>query len=371
MTDKTPETPQTPEEEGKAVVIDAAAGEKVDDTDIRGQFEREGDYRFQLDIFEGPLDLLLYLIKVNELDVNEVALSKITGQYLEHVRLMETLDLEMAGDYLVVAATLINIKLRSILPDPEAEEEEDGEELDDLLGARQLMQQLIEYRKFKEAAQKLGQQAEHQSRIFFREVALPKLVEAEHDPVIEGDLEKLIQAFMRVIKFVDRKEYHAVNPEEFHVEDKVTMLRQRLFTEKQHDLFGLFGECRAKLEMIVLLMALLELCKLKEVRIRQGETPEVLFIVRRDLDDREPDEVEYDRQNDTGAAESEQKDVAPQEPTAIHNAAEIPEVSLQSDQSSEADEADESIDESDSSAAVIELHTTDDDNDETDEHDRD
>src|SRR3990172_6578091 len=111
------------------------------------------DYKVKIDIFEGPLDLMLHLLKVNELEIGEISISTITGQYLDYLRLMETLDLEVAGEFLVMAATLLNIKLRSILPSAEEEiEQEEEAELDNYLTARALMQRLIEYRRFKEAA---------------------------------------------------------------------------------------------------------------------------------------------------------------------------------------------------------------------------
>ena len=237
------------------------------------------DYTIKLDIFEGPLDLLLHLIKVNELEVTEIAISKITSQYLDTMRLMESLDLEVAADYLVMAATLINIKLRALLPQADdLEEESDEAELDEFLSARQLMQRLVEYRKFKEAATELGKRNEHQSQIFLREVALPKLAEAEATPPLRGDLETLLEAFTRVIRFVERRDYHPIAGEEYHVDDKITLLRRRLLIDEKMELGKIFVECRARLEMIVTLLAILELIRLKELHLVQGETFGEVFI---------------------------------------------------------------------------------------------
>ncbi len=229
------------------------------------------DCTFTLPVFQGPLDLLLHLIKVNELEISEISISQITGQYLDYLRLMETLDLEVAGDYLVMAASLINIKLRALLPDAEEEIEPEEEEVDNFLTARALMQRLIEYRKFKEAAAGLGDRAERQSQIFIREVALPQLAEAESTPQIRGDLTLLLEAFTRVIRFVERRDYHQVQQENYTIEDKISMVRRRLLVEEGFDLGEIFLECHDKVEMIVTLLAMLELCRLKEVTIRQGE----------------------------------------------------------------------------------------------------
>src|SRR5690242_5593709 len=142
------------------------------------------EYKVKLPIFEGPLDLLLHLIRQNEMEISEISISQITSQYLDYLRYIEALDLEVAGDFLVMAATLLNIKLRSLLPASEEDEQAaQEEELDNFMSARQLMARLIEYRKFKEAAHDLGQRAERQAQIFVREVALPAIAEAQKDEV--------------------------------------------------------------------------------------------------------------------------------------------------------------------------------------------
>ncbi len=239
------------------------------------------DYRVKLQIFEGPLDLLLHLIKINEMEITEITISDITGQYLEYLHLMESLDLEIAGDYLVLAATLLNIKLRTLLPSQEEEVVEE-EELDDYLSARNLMQKLIEYRRFKEAALDLGQRAKDQAELFCREVALPKLNEAQKDPEIEGDLQTLLGAFSRVIHFVERRDYHQVEADNVSVEDLILRVRQKLFLENRFSIFRLFEECQSRIEMVVCLFALLELCRLKELRIVQGENFSDATITARD-----------------------------------------------------------------------------------------
>jgi segregation and condensation protein A len=247
------------------------------------------EVKFRLDVFEGPLDLLLHLIKTNELEISEISLSKITSQYLEYTRLMEAMDLEVAGDYLVMAATLINIKLRALLPSPEDEVEPEGEQdLDDFMSAKLLLARLIEYRKFKEASQRLGERAERQAQIFMREVALPRMAQAEEDVVLHGELDLLLSAFARVIRFVDRRDYHQVQAEEFSIEDKIAFLRRRLVVEDRIELTALFQACQAKVEAIALLIAVLELCRLKELRVIQGDNfDHVLLVARRVADEQE------------------------------------------------------------------------------------
>ena len=261
------------------------------------------EYTVKLPSFEGPLDLLLHLIKVNELEITEISISQITSQYLEYLRLMEKLDLEIAGEFIVMAATLLNIKLRSLLPTSEEEAEEESAELDDFVSARALMQRLIEYRRFKEAGQGLGRRFEHQSQVFMREVALPKMLEAEQDSEYRGDMEKLMEAFTRVLRFVDRKPFHAVQGEEFHVEDKITMLRRAMLIEPRVSLMEVFKACRARLEMIVTLIAVLEMCRLKEVGISQPDIYGDALIYRRET---EPDLIEQSERNEELAREEQE-----------------------------------------------------------------
>src|SRR5437773_11265695 len=107
------------------------------------------DYKVKLQVFEGPLDLLLHLVRINEMDIYDIKIAEVTRQYLEYIRLMQSLDLEVAGEFLVMASTLVNIKLRSLLPDTGEEPIED-EEIGDIITAQALMEQLVQYRKFKE-----------------------------------------------------------------------------------------------------------------------------------------------------------------------------------------------------------------------------
>jgi segregation and condensation protein A len=226
------------------------------------------DYKIKIPVFEGPMDLLLHLVKINEMDIHDIRIAEVTRQYLDYIRLMETLNLEVAGDFLVMASTLINIKLRSLLPDSGDEESED-EEIGDIITARALMEQLIQYRKFKEAAARMQEREEHQSLIFFREVALPQFASVDDD--LRGDLEKMLTAFSRVLRFVDTKGWHLVTEEEYSLEQKLESIQERIQSEKRLDLAELFHECRSKVEMIVVILALLELCRQKVVSLSQSD----------------------------------------------------------------------------------------------------
>ena len=241
----------------------------------------EEAYKVKLDVFEGPLDLLLHLVKINEMEISEIRISEITSQYLDYLRLMESLDLDIAGDFLVMAATLLNIKLRSILPDSERDEDED-EEIDDILTARALMEKLIEYRKFKEAASYLRDQEQHRSRLFIRDVALPRMAQTEPEDDLRVDLDTLIGAFSRVVRFIDARGWHLVTEEEYSVEEKMDLIEKRLEIQPRLELEEFFRDCSSKLEMIVLLLALLELFHRKVLRLDQSEAMGPIYIFRRD-----------------------------------------------------------------------------------------
>lgn len=239
------------------------------------------DYKVKLHIFEGPLDLLLHLVKINEMDIQDIKIAEITRQYLEYIRLMQHLDLEVAGDFIVMAATLLAIKVRSLLPET-GETHEDEEEIADIQTAQALMEQLIQYRKFKEAAYRLDQHEDRASRIFFRETALPQFASVD-DAEIRGDLDKMLEAFSRVLRFVEARGWHQVTEEEFSVEEKIDTIHNRVQAEHRIDLESLFMDCRSKVEMIVTLLALLELCKQKSVMIHQSEPFTHVYIFRRDV----------------------------------------------------------------------------------------
>ncbi len=238
------------------------------------------DYKVKLQVFEGPLDLLLHLVKINEMDIYDIPIAEVTRQYLEYLRLMETMDLEIAGEFLVMAATLLNIKLRSLLPQTSLDEEED-EEIGDILTAQALMDQLVQYRKFKEAASKLQEKEDQQARIFFREVALPQFANVEGDD-LRSDLDKMLVAFSRVLRFVEAAGWHMVTEEEFSLEEKIDSIDRRIREEKRLDLETLFRECRAKVEMIVVLLALLELSRQKCVTLEQSDPYGPVYLFWRD-----------------------------------------------------------------------------------------
>src|SRR5437879_2906729 len=225
------------------------------------------DYKVKLEIFEGPLDLLLYLIKQEEIDIYEISLERITKQYLEYLQAFKELKIDIAGEFVVMAANLIYLKSRSLLPLDQQPPEEDAEEDDPRWD---LIRQLIEYKKFKEAAAQLQARALEQERIFTRDGGSP---DAEITPLRLGEVGifQLINAFQNVIKRVEaREDLREIFGEHFTVSDKIDTILQRVGGGARLQFSDLFGAIASRVEIVVTFLALLELIRLKQVRASQA-----------------------------------------------------------------------------------------------------
>ncbi len=228
------------------------------------------NYRVKLDVFEGPLDLLLYLIRKEELDICNVSVAQITDQYLEYIHLMQVLDLEVAGEFILMAATIIHIKSKMLLPEEEVEEEE--EDFDE-----SLVQQLLEYKKYKEAASSLQRMELEQQDIFNR---LP--AEAEYDGegeiLLDVSLFDLIGALSRVLENLEGEPVEEIVRDESTVKEKIEFILDMLLKEETVKFSNLFEDIRLKTEAVVTFLALLELVKIQKVKIgKAGRLGEIIL----------------------------------------------------------------------------------------------
>lgn len=221
-------------------------------------------YKVELEFFEGPLDLLLYLIKKDEIDIYNIPVEKITTRYLEYIELMKMLDLNIAGEFLLMAATLMYIKSKMLLP-PEERPLEEVEEEDPRLD---LVRQLIEYKKFKDAAQFLQNKEILEEKIFTRHA--PQDLEQEI-ALVDVSIFDLISAFNQALKKVEKTVSHEVVTDNFTVVDKVKEIKDFLKANPSFSLTQLFDKMKSKIEVIVTFLALLELMRLKQVRVVQAE----------------------------------------------------------------------------------------------------
>jgi segregation and condensation protein A len=222
-------------------------------------------YKVKLEIFEGPFDLLLYLIKKNEINIYDIPIANILDQYLQYLELMRLLDLNVAGDFIVVAATLMQIKSKTLLPqEPTLLDEIPDDELDP---RAELVRRLLEYRQFKEAAEQLRLKERARQDIFTRPAVLTD--EVTGDPYFEASLFDLINAFSKALKDVPQELFYEVIKDEFTVEGKVHELLHLFIDTPKIRLSDLFVRAKNKLEMIVTFLAVLELIRLKEVVVAQ------------------------------------------------------------------------------------------------------
>ena len=234
----------------------------------------EADYKVKLEVFEGPLDLLLYLIKQDEIDIYDISLERITRQYLEYLQAFKELDIELAGEFIVMAANLIYLKSRSLLPvdqQPEEDAEEDDPRWD-------LIRQLIEYKKFKEAAAELHLRELEQDRIFARESSASSLLQGPLR-LEEVGIFQLINAFQTVIKRIEaRQDVQEILAERFSVSEKIDIILQRVANNARLRFSDLFGAAVSRVEVVVTFLALLELIRLKQVRALQKNMFEEIEI---------------------------------------------------------------------------------------------
>lgn len=222
------------------------------------------DYRVKLNIFEGPLDLLLHLIKEQKLDLYDIPISTITKQYLEHIDIMKELNLNIAGDYLVMAAELTRIKSRMLLPQQEPEEEnESGED-----PRENLVRQLLEYRKYKEAAAELRVMELNQKEIFTRNVP-EQLVEGDDDIKYDVTVYDLMIAFKNIVKELSFREDYEVTIDKISITDKINSIMEKLSDEISITFDELLHLARSKMEIIATFLGILELMRLNLIKIQQ------------------------------------------------------------------------------------------------------
>jgi len=234
----------------------------------------EDAIRVRLPVFEGPLDLLLYLVKSSEVSIYDIEITRITEQYLNYLAQMQELDLDVAGEFIVMAAHLIYLKSRTLLPVDQQAVDDQPEEEDPRW---ELIRQLVEYKKFKEAAGKFQELEEIAHGIFHRS-APPVMVTAPETakPFLgKVTMWDLMQALQHVLQRYEEQQIRhgksEIFEETFTVSQKIDYLLERIGPGKTASFFTLFGELASRAEIVVTFLALLELIRLKQLRVQQGE----------------------------------------------------------------------------------------------------
>jgi segregation and condensation protein A len=236
------------------------------------------EYKVKFEVFEGPLDLLLYLIKKEEVDIYEVNLTRLATQFIEHIETMRLLDLEVAGEFLVMAATLMYIKSRELLPidqQVQVEGEEEGED-----PRWELIRQLVEYKKFKDAAAQLAVLEERQENVFPRIPAEPEFA-TEAPGRNEASIFDLVNAVSSVLqRFNKRPEQRDIFEDKWSVSEKIELLMRTISEQPRMKFSDLFAGVTSRSEVVVTFLALLELIRLKQLVARQSEAFAEIEICR-------------------------------------------------------------------------------------------
>lgn len=246
------------------------------------------EYKVNLEVFEGPLDLLLYLIKKDEVEIYDIPIGRITTQYMEYLELMKILNLEIAGDFIVMASTLMLIKSRMLLPDeergPVEEDDEDDPRWD-------LVRQLVEYKKFKDAAGFLEYLEEEQENVFGREGEHVELGSRPEVGMQDVGIFDLITALNDALERVPEEDLQEIFAEQFSVAEKVDDLLERTGKGKSISLSRLFIGMRSRQEIVCTFLAVLELIKLNRLHARQDSHFEEIVIEQVEESDEAPEPV--------------------------------------------------------------------------------
>src|SRR3954462_3600664 len=238
-------------------------------TDQSGDFESAADaFPVKLSNFEGPLDLLLHLIKKNEVSIEDIPIALITQQYLDAIHLMQEMNLDVAGEFLVMAATLIHIKSKMLLPRPETAAGVEGDEEDP---RDALVRRLLEHQKFKAAAELLHEREQVRSAQWQRpDERVAEIAGDDYEPELEVDLFSLMNAFQAVLQRLKQRPKMLLPPEEIPVEARIEQLLSRLSETEACGFDDLFGDIEDRRGLIVTSPGLLEMIRLKLVRVFQS-----------------------------------------------------------------------------------------------------
>lgn len=223
-------------------------------------------YKVKLETFEGPLDLLLFFIKRDELNIYDIPISRITKEFLDYVNLMKLLDLEVAGDFILMASTLMHIKVRMLLPH---EVDEKGEVIDPRM---ELIQALLEYKRYKEVSEELSFLETNQRRISYRGnfSADEKIAPPEYDILLKNvTVFDLAKCFKKAMDSVKKVVVHEIKKIPISIEDQIEYILSRLQENKQLHFLSLVNEMRERIRIVVTFVALLELTKMGRIFIKE------------------------------------------------------------------------------------------------------
>ena len=241
------------------------------------------EYKIILETFEGPMDLLLHLIDKAEIDIYDIPINEITEQYLDHIKKMEELDLEVTSEFLLMAATLLEIKSKMLLPN---EKKLEGEQLElkEADPRFELVQRLLEYKKYKYVSQELQDYEEIQRKVYYK----PKediLVFEDEEEIEEMDLEKLVEALNNLLRknknTITSINMDEIQKEEYTLDESMEKIKIKLEEEEEIKFSNLFDKSSNKKEIVTIFLSILELIRLKYITIMQEDNFSEIIINKR------------------------------------------------------------------------------------------
>jgi segregation and condensation protein A len=235
------------------------------------------NFRIELPIFEGPLDLLLHLTRKHELDILDLPIAFVTEKYLAYLGLMDQLNLDVASEYLVMAATLAHIKSKMLLPTPPTDQ--DDEEEDGMDPRQELIRRLLEYQKYKKVAEDLGARGIAGRDVFARGIPAPQAEGVA--PLAEVGLFKLLDAFQKVLKRAQKDLSFEITAERISIQERMTQIVERLRGVKNCNFEDLFEDIITTYDIVVTFLALLEMAKMKMMRIYQSDPESPIYLEHR------------------------------------------------------------------------------------------
>ena len=265
---------------------------------------REAEYAVRLPSFEGPLDLLLHLCQKHELDILTIPVGFVTEKYLEYLAVMQLMNLDVASEYLVMAATLCHIKSKMLLPAPPPGQEDDAlEEEEDPREA--LIRRLLEYQKYKQAAADLSARGALGRDVFLRGSALPEAVKTGLAPLAEVPLYAIVEAFQRVLSRSKVRISHDVIADRISISDRIVELTQLILTRRRALFEDLFIGSSTRFDLVITFLALLEMTRLRLTALVQTDPLAPLYVEARAEEASSDDaEAEASRQPRTGEGET-------------------------------------------------------------------
>ena len=242
--------------------------------------KKNQDYQIKLEVFEGPLDLLLYLVEKDEVDIMCIKVARVCKQFLEYLDLIKELSIEIAGEYLVMAATLTRLKARELLPQ---EKQQEAAEEGEIVSREQLIEQLIQYKKFKQAGIALKKLEDEQKGTYYRTKAEEiEWAEKFEEQVFDVTAFDLLTAFKNILDRTEEDKSHQVIRENVTIDDRIEHVLSYIYDNPQAKFEDLFKEMNTKITIVVTFMAILELIKIEQITIKQECQFGQIWVYRKD-----------------------------------------------------------------------------------------